>query len=257
MNPGQITAFPHIIAHRGYAKRYPENTLPAVVAALRAGVNYLEVDVQLTADGVPVLLHDVELARTTGAAGRITETTFAELGRLRAGETARLGPRFRDTPIPTLASLMELLGAWPAAHAFIEIKRESIEAFGADAVVARVLGALAPRLDRCVPISFAQEALVRARAAGAPRIGWVLTHWDEAQREIAAALAPDYLFCNHAKLPAADTPLWPGPWRWAFYEVTNPALALELARRGAALIETMALDAFALPPWSLRGGDDG
>lgn len=247
---------PELVAHRGYAKRYPENTLPALAAALRAGVHYIEVDVQLTADGVPVLFHDVELARTTGAAGRITESAFNTLLQLCAGEVARLGPRFRDTPIPPLAALVELLGVWPAAQAFVEIKRDSLEAFGTDAVIARVLDTLAPCRDRCIVISFEQDALVHARAAGAARIGWVVTGWDEAQRAIANALAPDYLFCNYTKLPAADTPLWPGPWRWVFYEVTDPALALVLAQRGADLIETMALDAYAIPPWSLRMADD-
>jgi glycerophosphoryl diester phosphodiesterase len=251
---------PDLVAHRGYAKRYPENTLPAVEAALRAGVSYIEVDVQLSADGVPMLMHDVELARTTGAAGRITETSFAALSRLRAGEAERPGPRFRDTPIPTLAALIELLGRWPAAQAFVELKRESLDAFGIEAVVARVLDVIAPRIDRCIVISFEQTALrqirIQARAAGAPRIGWVVSVWDEAQRAIADELAPDYLFCNYTKIPEPDTPLWPGPWRWAFYEVTDPAVALALARRGAALIETMALDAYTIPPWSLRINDD-
>lgn len=248
---------PALIAHRGYAGRYPENTRPALEAALRAGVRYLEVDVQLTADGVPVLLHDAELARTTGVAGRITETRFAAVQRLRAGEPARLGPRFRDTPLPALTELVGLLAAWPAAQVFVELKRDSLDAFGIEAVVARVLEILAPRLERCIVISFAEDALAHARAAGAPRIGWVVSAWNEAQRAIAAALAPDYLFCNYTKIPDPDTPLWPGPWRWAFYEVSDPTVALALARRGAALIETMALEAYAVPPWSLRIGDDG
>ena len=247
---------PTLVAHRGYAGRYPENTLPAVAAALRAGVSCVEIDVQLTADGVPVLFHDADLARTTGAAGRITGTAFPALQGMRAGETARLGPRFRATMIPTLAEFAELLRAWPAAQAFVELKRESLDTFGSDAVVARVLDALAPCLDRCILISFDEHALSRARAAGAPRIGWVVGAWDDVQRNIAEALAPDFLFCNHTRIPDPSTPLWPGPWQWAFYEVTDPALALDLARRGATLVETMALDAFTGPPWSLTIADE-
>ena len=72
----------------------------------------------------------------------------------------------------------------------------------------------------------------------------------------AEALAPDFLFCNHTRIPDPSTPLWPGPWQWAFYEVTDPALALDLARRGATLVETMALDAFTGPPWSLTIADE-
>jgi glycerophosphoryl diester phosphodiesterase len=247
---------PPLVAHRGYAGRYPENTLLAVETALRAGVGYIEVDVQLTADHVPVLFHDLELKRTTGAKGRITDITLDEASRLRAGETARFGLRFRDTPVPTLAALIELLQAWPGAQAFIEIKRESLDAFGTEAVVKRIMDTLAPCRERCVTISFDQDALIAARACGAARIGWVITAWSEAQHDVADALSPDYLFCNHRKLPAADTLLWSGPWRWVFYEVADPALARALARRGPALIETMALDAYAVPPWSLRIADD-
>jgi glycerophosphoryl diester phosphodiesterase len=53
------------------------------------------------------------------------------------------------------------------------------------------------------------------------------------------ALAPDYVFCDHQLLTEGQSKLWRGPWRWAIYEVTNRKLALELAARGARLIETM------------------
>ena len=49
---------PELVAHRGYALHYPENTLIGIEAAIRAGARYVEVDVQLSADKVPVLFHD-------------------------------------------------------------------------------------------------------------------------------------------------------------------------------------------------------
>lgn len=241
---------PAIVAHRGYAGRYPENTLSAVEAALRAGVRHVEVDVQLTADGVPVLFHDDALRRTTGRPGRITRTAWADLAGLSAGEPARLGDRFPDTPIPRLAGLVELLRGWPEALAFVEIKQESLDAMGTATVVERAMRDLQPLLAQCVVISFDAGAAAEARRLGA-RIGWVLSAWTPAQRARAEALAPEYLFCNHRKLPRGDAPLWPGPWQWACYEVTEAALALRLARRGVALIESMRLEVYAGPPWSL------
>ena len=59
---------PQLVAHRGYSLRYPENTLLAIEQAFIAGACYVECDVQLTQDGVPVLLHDNNLQRTTGQA---------------------------------------------------------------------------------------------------------------------------------------------------------------------------------------------
>jgi len=57
------------------------------------------------------------------------------------------------------------------------------------------------------------------------------------------ALAPDYVFCDHQMLTENTARLWRGPWRWAIYEVTTRKLAIELAARGAKLIETMAVRA--------------
>ena len=65
-----------LVAHRGYPRRYPENTLLSLLAALEAGAEFVEFDVQMTADGVPVLLHDADLRRTGGADLEVTESRF-------------------------------------------------------------------------------------------------------------------------------------------------------------------------------------
>src|SRR5207244_2240185 len=61
--PPATMPLPDLVAHRGYALRYPENTLVALDAAIRAGAKYVELDVQLSKDGFPVLMHDKTLAR--------------------------------------------------------------------------------------------------------------------------------------------------------------------------------------------------
>lgn len=231
---------PRLIAHRGYAKRYPENTLVALEAALQVGACCIELDVQLTADGVPVLCHDDTLLRTAGVNRRLLSITSEQLAGIYVNESARLGDAFTGIPIPTLAEVVALLQKWPHATAFVEVKEESLKAFGIENVVKAIVKVLEPVLAQCVLISFDRLALRCARAMQAPRIGWVLHQWDNAARGAATALAPNYLFCNYKKIPATEA-LWLGPWQWALYEVTNPEVALLLAKRGAALIETMAI----------------
>ncbi len=68
-----------VIGHRGAAGLAYENTLPSVAAALQLGVDVVEVDVQLTADGVPVLFHDRRLDARTNGGGRIAEYTHTQL----------------------------------------------------------------------------------------------------------------------------------------------------------------------------------
>ncbi len=231
---------PHLIAHRGYAKHFPENTLVALEAALQAGAGYIEFDVQLTADGVPVVFHDDTLQRTAGSEQRLLSMTAEQLKSIYVNESARLGEKFTGVTIPTLLEIVALLQKWPHATAFVEMKEESLKAFGIENVVKAILKVLQPVLDQCVLISFDRLAVRCARAMQQVRVGWVMHQWDTATQSAATALAPNYLFCNYKKIPPDDV-LWIGPWQWALYEVTNPEIALLLAARGASLIETMAI----------------
>lgn len=74
-----------IIAHRGASKYAPENTMPAFEKAMEAGADGIETDVQLTRDGIPILIHDEKLHRTTNGKGFVQDYTFAELQKLDAG----------------------------------------------------------------------------------------------------------------------------------------------------------------------------
>ncbi|HTL68621.1 MAG TPA: glycerophosphodiester phosphodiesterase [Lacunisphaera sp.] len=86
---------PLVIAHRGASAEYPENTLPAFRRAIAAGADGIELDVHVTADGVPVVFHDSSLARLTGARGRIAARTWPELAALRVQGLAPI-PRLLD-----------------------------------------------------------------------------------------------------------------------------------------------------------------
>ena len=244
---------PQLVAHRGYPKRYPENTLEGIAAALKAGAAFVEFDVQVTADGVPVLLHDVSLMRTTGQRGRIINTKYEKIAPLCANEPKRFGKRFRTVTIPTLAATVELLRSSPHVTAMVELKVKSLEKHGREKVVKRVISELNPILEQTVIISDDILSLRCARAMGAKRVGWVMEKWNEQSRTSASELVPDYLICNYTKLPKPPAPLWYGPWQWMLYEVTQPKLALALAERGADLIETMAIGDMLKSP-RLRGG---
>lgn len=232
---------PILIAHRGYAARYPENTLPALQAAVQAGARWLEFDVQLSADKLPVLLHDTSLDRVAGRPGSVFDLTARQLSTIGVGEPVRFGAQFAAVTIPTLAEVAAWLMTQPRVQAFVEIKTESIQRFGVEVVHAAVMEVLEPVRERCVLISYDDAFLFAARLAVSLRIGWVAAEWNDDSARRARALAPDFLFTNHTRLPPAPQPLWPGPWQWAVYEVTDPALALALAARGIAFVETMAV----------------
>lgn len=127
---------PLVSAHRGASATAPENTLAALRAALAAGADMAEIDVQLSRDGVLVLMHDDTLERTTDGTGRLRERSLAELKRLDAGSW--FAPAHRGEPVPTLAEvlawsggrlglLVELKGARSDAVATLEAAIAEIE----------------------------------------------------------------------------------------------------------------------------------
>ncbi|MCF8464238.1 MAG: hypothetical protein K9G41_05330 [Flavobacteriales bacterium] len=96
-----------VTAHRGASGYAPENTLSSVKKALEIGVDRLEIDVQQTADGVVILLHDKTLNRTTNAKGKVGAMTYVELKKVSAN--ANFEAEFSIEPIPTLEQVFELL----------------------------------------------------------------------------------------------------------------------------------------------------
>ena len=235
----------HLVAHRGNARDFPENTIPAFSSALELGLRFLELDVHLSADGVPMVIHDHDLTRTTGRPGCVFDMRARELVQIDACEPTRFGERFRGTRIPTLVEVLALLGGRPEVTVFVEIKRASLTRFGYDQVVARVVNALKPARSQCVVISFDLAAVHRVRQIGGMPIGWVISAYDAHTRLKFEALQPEFLFVDHEMLPAGEGALWRGPWRWAVYEVETLELAQALAARGAAYIETMAVQSMS------------
>lgn len=245
---------PALVAHRGYWLRYPENTLVALLAAVEAGAECVEFDVQMTADNVPVLLHDADLQRTASVAARVMELSISELRQIEVNEPARLGPAFRGVRLPTVAEAVALLGEWPQVVVFVETKQDSLRRFGTALVVERVVEMLRPVLARCVVISYDSEALERARDGHGVTIGWIIKRWRQRSRRRAELLAPGYLVCKHLIAPRTPGGLWPGPWRWVLYDADTPEAALRLARLGAAYVETRAIGELLSDPRLNPGG---
>ncbi|MEM2795626.1 MAG: glycerophosphodiester phosphodiesterase family protein, partial [Thermofilaceae archaeon] len=100
-----------IVAHRGASGYEPENTLRSVRKALEMGVDAVEVDVRLSRDGVPVVIHDETVDRTTNGSGRVSDMTLKELKRLDAGAGEQ---------IPLLEEVLEVVKGH--APLFAEIK---------------------------------------------------------------------------------------------------------------------------------------
>jgi glycerophosphoryl diester phosphodiesterase len=144
-----------VIAHRGASGTCPENTLPAFRRAVELGVPMVELDVQLTRDGHPVVIHDSTLERTTSGYGAVRRRTLAEIAALDAGRW--FAPAFAGTRVPTLGDVLATIP--------IRINVE-LKAIGGDGLEHRALQAVeeAGALGRVVFSSFDPSTLERLRA---------------------------------------------------------------------------------------------
>jgi len=99
---------PLVIAHRGASMYAPENTLAAFELAIEMGADAIELDTMLTADGIPIVIHDHSLDRTTDGIGSVSSKTVAELKLLDAGSAFDI--RFAGERIPTLEEVFSAVG---------------------------------------------------------------------------------------------------------------------------------------------------
>jgi len=153
-----------VIAHRGFSGIAPENTLAAMRRAIEAGADRVEFDVLLTRDGVPVVIHDPELDRTTDGRGPVAAKTLAQIRALDAGRWFH--PQFAAERIPMLEEALVECAGRIAVN--VEIKGEAVDPGSLDdpeGVEARVVAALRRHgLGESAAVSsFEPRALERVR----------------------------------------------------------------------------------------------
>ena len=237
--------YPRWIAHRGAGKLAPENTLAAFRVGAGHGFRAFECDVKLSADGVPFLLHDATLERTTSGQGPAAMLPWRELSRLDAGGWH--GRTWAGEPMPSFAAIASF-----CLHNAFALNVEIKPSPGTEHETGRVVAATAAALwANATPppllSSFRADALEGARAAApalprallldAPRTGWL----DEAR-----ALGCVAVVFNHAVVDAALLATVHGAGlRACVYTVNDGEEARRLEALGIDGIITDAVDRFA------------
>ncbi|MEH6474005.1 MAG: glycerophosphodiester phosphodiesterase family protein [Halopseudomonas sp.] len=226
-----------LIAHRGYPSRSPENTLLGFEQAIDVGAEYIEADVQLSADGVPFLFHDRTMTRICGIAGSIHQKSAEQLQRCSPFAPQQFGNRFRHIPMLRLEQLVVLLQQHPQVTLFLEIKRGVMKAFSPSLAVARVIDCIKPVQAQVVLISFSIKLLQQAQQQGWKRLAPVLTRWYQIHHRSVLKLDPEYLFIKYLRIPFAVGYEAASPGL-VVYEVSDIDVACDLSKRGVGWIET-------------------
>ena len=198
-----LGAFPAVVAHRGASITNPENTLSSFLAALALGAPVVELDVRLSADGVPVVIHDPDVSRTTDGAGWVHELTLEELRRPNAGTPDR------PEPIPAFREVLDAVSG--RGGVAVEIKNIPGEPAYDDQDEGIVEAAL-PEVEASgfqgpvLVISFNPRSIAASRrvAPGLPT-GFLFTRAVDPDAALALALdaGHEFVFLGHEALVSA------------------------------------------------------
>lgn len=154
-----MSSSPWVVGHRGASGVAPENTIAAFQEALDAGAVMCELDVHLTKDGVPVVLHDERVDRTTNGVGPVADWSLAELKHLDAGMW--FDRRFRGQRIPTLREVLRF--ARGRMKLFLELKTNKTDYPGIEEAVLTEVREEA-MADEVIVGSFNPQTVARAKA---------------------------------------------------------------------------------------------
>jgi glycerophosphoryl diester phosphodiesterase len=239
--------FPKIAAHRGGGILAPENTLAAMRCGLAHGFRAVEFDVMLSADGIPVLMHDPEFGRTVRGVGRVCEASAQQLGAMDAG--AWFGAEFAGEPVPTfeqVANFCKDKGIWMN----VEIKPSP----GFEQQTGRAVAEWTNRLfaaeiasgSAALPLfsSFSFDAVAAAKSAapGIPR-GYLADVIPPDWHERLRALDAIALHTNHKNLSPQQAQAVKSRGFGLFcYTVNDPARAREIFAWGVDAFCTDRID---------------
>lgn len=235
------------VAHRGYSARYPENTLTAIQAALDENAKYLEIDIQLTKDGHPVLFHDRDLGRLCQRQQSIHNYTLEEIECFSSFSPDRFGDSFKGEKIPRLIDVVNIIKKTPDVTLFVELKRISIDTFGIGEVLNTVLPVVEPIIKQCVFISFSLEIIEAIRKQTSYPVGTVFENWCSVVTtdfERVKKINPQYIFCDINSLPENEN-VKMFDSLIVVYECADFEKALAVFRQGVDLVETFDIKSMA------------
>jgi glycerophosphoryl diester phosphodiesterase len=234
--PGVAAGLPALIGHRGAAAHAPENTLASIRKAHELGARWVEFDVKLTADGVPILMHDDRLERTTDGRGRVRDWAWERILTLDAG--GWFSPSFVGEHVPRLEDALRLCADLGLG---INVEIKPCRGRAAETTEA-ALGVLRRHWPGDLPVplvsSFEHPCLELARAL-APELprgylcGRLPRHWQlEVDRYGCATVNLDHRWIDRRRLGllrAAQVPV-------LLYTVNDPARARDLVAAGATAV---------------------
>jgi glycerophosphoryl diester phosphodiesterase len=222
----------NIVAHRGNASHFPENSIEAIESACTLGAKFIEIDIQFSLDYIPFVIHDPDLQRTFGDIREVSKTLSSEL---------------TSVGVPTLYEITKILSNYPDVLLFIEIKSESIDVHLANNgndwinVLFQNMVKTFEYSNQYVVIGF-DDDIIYAYQNAYPwyDAGWCLPQYNDLCIKRLKYLNCAYAFVDYKDLD--DSSIVNDRHYWVAYEVPSKEIGDRLIAQGFTHLETMHVE---------------
>ncbi|NQZ82750.1 MAG: hypothetical protein HRT52_17210 [Colwellia sp.] len=225
------------VAHRGECQSHIENTLTSINEAIKNGITNIEIDIQLSRDGVAVLFHDRNLRRLCKQNKAIAELDLNAIQQLTLIPDDETHFKRKTAKIPTLCDVVSLIEKHPQITLFVEIKRVNFLHFSYQNVYKKIIHVLKPILTQVVLLSFSYRFLRLCRKYSRQTIAYVLPSWQQFNAKMLTKLQPEYIFCNIKRTPK-EYIFDNSTFNWVLYEISNTIEAKDFNNRGVQYLES-------------------
>ncbi len=230
------TPDPIIVGHRGFPSCYPENSLAGINTALQLGLKAIEIDIQLTRDGIPIVFHDTRFDRVANFCGSIFNFSYRELCNISIHEPDRFLLKYYPTPILSLENFCRGFFSYDF-ELFIEIKQESYSVLNKKNYADSVIKASNLFSKNRIIISYDDDILAYIKNKYKLPVGIILNEYSPESYLSVKELKPNFVICNFKKLRNVER-LWEINGSWFIYDIVNQQDAIFWKQLGVKYLES-------------------
>lgn len=221
----------HWVAHRGDCQHHIENTLESIKTAIDNGIEHIEIDVQLTQEGLPIVFHDNNLKAMLNLDTCMAKVNFKNINK------QPLTPRKKTTVInshyytPLLSQVVSLIQQFPKVTLYVEVKNINFYYFSYQHVYKTITETLNPIMNQVVIIGFSYRFLRLVKNNSTLPIAYVLPSWQHYSTKMLSKLKPEIIFADINIIPNTEK-FHAKKETWIVYEVSNIEQAKQLIEQG-------------------------
>jgi len=224
------------VAHRGNCEHHIENTLESVESAINNGIKHIEIDVQLTQEGLPVVFHDNNLKVLLGIDKNMAETSYTRLSKTPL-QPRKVNPIKTDYFAPLLSQIVLLIKQHKNITLYVEVKNINFQYFSYQHVYKTLIKTLKPIINQVVIIGFSYRFLRLVKKNSSTPIAYVLPSWQQYSSKMLKNLQPEIIFTDITIIPTNET-FHTKKEKWVAYEVSSIKKAKQLITQGIFGLES-------------------